>query len=77
MSKPEYTCPHCGGSHFTLTVTQLVDVEFSVDDHGEQDHRVTDGPRGDMEWGGETHAICLDCRHCDTLANLKTEGQNA
>ena len=70
MSKPEYTCPNCGGHEFKLTVTQLVEVEFQPDD----EHEITDGPRGDTEWGADTNAICCDmvCGWSDQLGFAQT-----
>lgn len=67
MSGAEYVCPECGGTHFQMTVTQLVDVFFF--DKGT--HRVTDGPTGDMEWGDDTNAICNGCGWSGKLKEAK------
>lgn len=66
-TKPEYVCPECGGSEFELVVTQLVNVEFLADN----DHNITDGPRGDTEWGDDTHAVCCGCHWSGTLGDAK------
>ena len=60
-------CPKCGCHQFTLTVTQLVDVEFEGDDH----HNVFNGPSGDMEWDDDTDAICIECGHFGPLGKMK------
>lgn len=67
MRKPEYECLSCGCSSFELTVTQLVDVKFKSDG----DHDITDGPRGDMEWGDDTQAICNCCGWAGVLSEAK------
>jgi hypothetical protein len=72
MSKPEYTCPQCGEHRFELTVRQSVDVSFYED----EDHEVDDGPRGDIEWGDSTEAICGDyCGWSGTLGEAKTPNE--
>lgn len=68
----KYVCTKCGNTSFTLVVSQLVDVEFSDDEP-----EVIDGPRGDMEWTDESDAICTDCGHCDTLATMKVNTEEA
>lgn len=67
QTRPEYVCPACGGSEFELVVTQLIDVLF----YSDGDHAVTDGPRGDMEWGDDTQALCRGCGWADILREAK------
>lgn len=64
MSKPEYTCPECGGHRFNIEVKQTVEVTFDADDG----HYVEDGPFGDIEWGDESQAICRE--HCGWAGQL-------
>ena len=67
QTRPEYVCPACGGSEFELVVTQLIDVLF----YSDGDHAVTDGPRGDMEWGDDTQALCRSRGRADILREAK------
>lgn len=46
-------CPNCGKQHFRVTITQTADVKFKEDDH-----EVTDGPYGDLEWDENSTAVC-------------------
>jgi hypothetical protein len=66
-----YKCPKCGGRKFTLTISQLADVEF--DEEG--DHEVCDGPYGDLEFDKESHAICCnsECRWSGSLVEATDE----
>lgn len=66
MSTP--TCSECGGKTFTIVVEQLITVKFF--DNEDEDHEVTDGPRGDMEWTDESDLICEDCGHCASLKEM-------
>lgn len=70
MSEHEYTCPNCGEHEFELAVTQIVDVDFYED----ETHEVQDGPRGDIEWGEATDAICRHlCGWSGKLGEAKTK----
>lgn len=63
-------CPNCGCNHLKVEITQFADVEF-----GEEDHDVTDGPYGDLEWGDDSTVVCKDCGWCGTLKQCETEGE--
>lgn len=62
-----HKCALCGCRELSMSVSQLVDVEFSED--GE--FHVTDGQRGDMEFDENTDAICCTCGHCAPLKDMK------
>lgn len=66
-TRPDHECPNCEGTEFELAITQLVDVRFYEDG----DHDVTDGPRGDLEWGDETQAVCRECGWAGILGEAK------
>ena len=65
MSTP--TCPTCGGHSFSISVYQTIYVEFEADDI----HNVYEGPTGDMEWDGNSFAVCTGCGHSAVLKEMK------
>lgn len=71
MITPAYdaTCPECGGHNFRIYVQQRIHVEFLADG----DHRVYDGPEGDMEFDDDTEAFCNGdgCEHYGKLGEMK------
>lgn len=69
MSHP--TCPNCGNHEFRLVVCQTVDVLFyDTEDGDDDDHAITDGPDGDIEWDDDTIAICTECGHTAPLKEM-------
>ena len=65
-----YKRPGCGGQDFQITVSQVADVTF--DEQGE--HKITDGPYGDIYWDDDSWIICnnIHCRWSDHLRDAKT-----
>jgi hypothetical protein len=61
-----YCCPTCGGSVFSVCVTQIATVEFTED--GE--HEVSD-VRGDVYWDDNTPVTCDGCGEHDILKLFK------
>lgn len=70
MNSPKYRCPQCGKSDFQVVVQQLADVSFDEDEN----HEITDGPYGDIEFDDESSAICSSnlggCGWAGTLKEL-------